>query len=201
MQDERVEQASGADVPSASSGMDESEIITRTKGADPAAWSYLYERYYPLSIGCISAPVRTATAEDVTAEVFLSAVKGIGSYKDHSRPFVAWLNGISRRAVADHQRRVLGRSGFRLPFMRVDDTDVVAPPSSDPANHTERIALQDAMRRLRPAQREVIILHYYVGMDTNEMSVALGKRPTALYSLEARALIALRVDLGDRENS
>ncbi len=57
------------------------------------------------------------------------------------------------------------------------------------------------MRRLRPAQREVIILHYYVGMDTNEMSVALGKRPTALYSLEARALIALRVDLGDRENS
>ena len=51
-------------------------------------------RYILLRLG--SRP----TAEDVTSQVFLGMVRGLGRYSDEGKPFVAWLYGIAQKQIA-----------------------------------------------------------------------------------------------------
>ena len=45
-------------------------------------------------------------------------------------------------------------------------------------------------------QREVIILRHFMGLTTSEIAQFLKRQPSAVYSLEARALARLRQELG-----
>jgi hypothetical protein len=55
-------------------------------------------RYVILRVGSPSA------AEDVTSQVFLGMVRGLGRYRDEGKPFVAWLYGIAQKQIAFFQR-------------------------------------------------------------------------------------------------
>ena len=50
----------------------------------------------------------------------------------------------------------------------------------------------DALRRLTDDQQQVIVLRYYTGFTTAEIAHALERSERAVYSLEVRALAALR---------
>jgi RNA polymerase sigma factor (sigma-70 family) len=56
----------------------------------------------------------------------------------------------------------------------------------------DRLDLRDAINHLKLGQREVIVLHYYLGLTIPEAAVFLGKRERAAYSLHARAVAKLR---------
>lgn len=56
----------------------------------------------------------------------------------------------------------------------------------------ERLDLQQALGVLPESQREVIVLRHMVGLSTPEIAQTMGKSATAVYSLEARALLSLR---------
>ncbi|MBN1629531.1 MAG: hypothetical protein JW990_07200, partial [Thermoleophilia bacterium] len=55
-------------------------------------------RYVFLRLGSPSA------AEDVTSQVFLGMLRGLGRYRDEGTPFLAWLYGMARKQVAFYQR-------------------------------------------------------------------------------------------------
>jgi RNA polymerase sigma-70 factor (ECF subfamily) len=134
--------------------------------------------------------------------VFLGAVKGIDSYRYQGQPLLAWLYRIARNVVGSHQRslfkertltlssvrglpsRVFGRQGERV--------EPVAPASADPGVMGEQFDLRVALRKLPSAQREVLLLKFYVGMEARDISRMVGKEPAAVYSLQARGLQSLR---------
>jgi len=70
------------------------------------------------------------------------------------------------------------------------------PASADPATAVDRLDLEQAIRRLTASQQEVVLLHYYLGLTTPEVAKMVGKKEPAVYSLQARALEALRRHLG-----
>lgn len=128
-------------------------------------------------------------AEDLTADVFVRAMKGLPSYRDTGKPWVAWLYRIAHARVVDHYRRQ---------NRRPDDTDVEATPISVTPNMDARLMRQQAARALREAityltddQQQVIILRFIEGKRIDEVALLLGKKPNAIKALQHRALRSL----------
>ena len=68
-----------------------------------------------------------------------------------------------------------------------------APHGGDPADDIgNQHDVRAAMNELTEEQRQVIELRYYGGLTTAEIAIAMEKTERAVYSLEVRALGALR---------
>ncbi len=74
-----------------------------------AAWQGLYGEYFGRMRNFAYARTSDVTlAEDIAAEVFAAAVRGIGSYRETGAPIGAWLYRIARNITADqveHRRK------------------------------------------------------------------------------------------------
>ncbi|MGH7876828.1 MAG: RNA polymerase sigma factor, partial [Candidatus Dormibacteraceae bacterium] len=83
---------------------EENHLVQRAK-QDPAAFAELYDRHFLRIYRFVYSRVRDQSlAEDVTSEVFMKALRGIGRYQDMGRPFVTWLYQIASNAVTDSFR-------------------------------------------------------------------------------------------------
>src|SRR5260370_30817318 len=83
---------------------DERLLVERAK-SDADAFGLLYDRHVDGIYRFVRARLgNAAAAEDVTAEVFLKALRGISRYRDTGRPFSCWLYRLAATAVADHFR-------------------------------------------------------------------------------------------------
>ena len=196
----------------------EAELIRRAKARSPEAWTEIYTSHYAAIFRYAKARVfDETTAEDIASAVFLGALKGIDSYHYRGRPLLAWLCGIARNVVASYQRELLVPRGegqkrsldlaqrviwhlmrrSRRDDVRAADQDPVSTGSSeaDPAMMVERLDLHNALAKLPANQREVVILRFLVGLSAQEVAEVIGKKPAAVYSLQARAILALREQL------
>jgi RNA polymerase sigma-70 factor, ECF subfamily len=175
-------------------------LIARARANDPQAWAELYAEHHALVYRYVRARVFDETiAEDLASTVFLAALQSITSYRETGRPFLAWLYGIARNTVADHQRKAAsqGRLRDRVFSWRdretpATETEDIGTSMDDPGASVERLDLRRAIAQLPEAQREVVILRHFVGFETAEIAAAMKKAPSAVYSLEARALESLR---------
>jgi RNA polymerase sigma-70 factor (ECF subfamily) len=170
----------------------EAEYVQRARSGDEDAWVTIYEQHYPTLYRYVRARVEDReTAEDLTATVFLEAVRGIGGYRDRGRPFLAWLYTIARNTVNYHRR-----AGYRRPAGAPLGDPAGTPGGGDPASAAVRLDVRRAVAELSKDQREVMILRHFVGLTTPEVSRLLGKHERAVYSLQTRAIKALRKRLG-----
>jgi RNA polymerase sigma-70 factor, ECF subfamily len=175
----------------------EEDLVRRAKERSQEAWSEIYERSHQKLFRYVQARVGDKlTAEDLTATVFLEALKGIASYNSRGRPLLAWLYSIARNVVNYHHRSAFRRKARGESTVRRDALpDLDAGGSADPSLRVEHWDLYRAVRRLSDDQREVIILRYFVGLTTPEVAAVVGKRERAVYSLQTRAIKALRRQL------
>jgi RNA polymerase sigma-70 factor (ECF subfamily) len=180
------------------SSADERALIDRARVGDDEAWRELYGSCYDPIYHYILARVGdAAVAEDLAADVFVAAVRGIESYSG-TRPFLAWLFGIARHIASDHGRRRGRANRIFVPFWRSTDSDAdpaeLVPSGARPEDEVvvERLDLAAAMNQLREPQREVLTLRYFAGLTTAQIGAVMHRDVAAVYSLHARALLALR---------
>ena len=180
---------------------EEASVAEDLKRRDPAAWTRLYDE----NNAALYRYVRVRTgdaqvAEDLTAEVFEQAIKGIAGYRYQGKPVLAWLYRIARNLVSDHLKQARRREAQPLSATRehamsraaLSLTGSQPSGSGDPAGDVHLLDVRDALLRLKDAHREVLALHYYVGLPLPEVAAMLGKKERAIYSLHARAIEALR---------
>ena len=124
-----------------------------------------------------------AEAEDVIQETWLSACRGIHSFRGESK-FSTWLTTIGIRAVHARFRRTSAETLVDLP----DDLRASSPPAA----HHAAIDLERAIARLPDHQRMVLVLHDVEGFTHEEigrrLEVATGTSKATL----SRARRALR---------
>jgi RNA polymerase sigma-70 factor (ECF subfamily) len=80
----------------------ERELVAALSALDPGAWRQLFQEQYGRVYAY--AWLRTgnvADAEDVAANVFVEAVKGIRSFRYRGIPVAAWLFRIAHNETAD----------------------------------------------------------------------------------------------------
>lgn len=134
-------------------------------------------------------------AEDLTAETFLRAFRGLGRFRPrHDDATAAWLLRIAHNQVSNYYRQ-RRRAAASLEDLAMEP---IAP--DDPAGAAERA---DGRRRLLalvaglpPRHQEVIALKYFGGLRNQEIAalLALDQRTVAAYL--SRALDELQRRLG-----
>jgi len=165
----------------------EEDLVRRVKSRDEAAWSELYDLHYPSLYRYAFARLRSREeAEDVAAQVFLEALRGIDRYAYRGRPLLAWLYRIARNLVADQQRLQMRRErASRL----AAGADTYAPAADESLDTME---LLEAISRLTIDQQEVLILRFFMALPARVTAQMLGKNETAVFALQVRAIAALR---------
>ena len=180
----------------------EASLVGALKNRVPEAWAALYDEHSPALFRYVLVRTSdTSAAEDLAATVFLEALKGIDSYHYRGKPVLAWLYRIARNLVSDHFSSVRRKQGQPLSTVRehVLSGSGASPHAvgssalpGDPAGDVHLLDMRNALLRLKDAHREVLALHYYLGLSLPEVARVLGKKERAVYSLHARAIEALR---------
>jgi len=170
---------------------DERLLVERAK-SDPEAFGVLYDRYVDEIYRFARARLGNApAAEDVTADVFVKALRGISRYRDRGRPFSCWLYRIARNAVADHFRHepVSRQLSDRLPDA---DTQVEATA----IRRLEVDDLWGRVEKLPPQQRVAMTLRFRDDRSAREAAAIMGKSEAAVKLLIYRAVGRLRSQVG-----
>lgn len=165
------------------------ELISQAKQGDQSAFGSLYRLHVSSVYKYLSYRLRdTATVEDLTAEVFLRALRKIDTYEYRGIDFSAWLMRIARNILLDHVKS----SGSRLEIVGIAPGEAAAGtvPGSDleVLDRLDREELHAALNRLRPEHQEVLYLRFLQGLSSSEAAEAMGKTEGSIRVLQFRAL-------------
>lgn len=110
-------------------------------------------------------------AEDLAQETFAAAWTAIGTFRGGSS-LATWLHRIAYRKFADAHRR---KPRIALePAVAVDDVRSAAPdPLQEVLAEEQSRRLYQALARLEPADRDVVVLHYLQGLSFTDMAAVL----------------------------
>jgi RNA polymerase sigma-70 factor, ECF subfamily len=167
------------------------EAVERAKAGDTSAVHFLYVRFVDDVFGYVRSIVRdTADAEDITQNVFAKLGTAIQKYEPRQVPFSAWMLRVARNAALDYVR-----ARRQLP---VEEVRLDGAPEQELCGERLR-ALREALARLPPAQREVLVLRHLVGLSPLEIANRLGKTEGAIHGLHHRGRSALQLTLRELE--
>ncbi len=171
---------------------------------DTAALGRLVDRYLPLVYSFVARRVdERAQAEELTARTLERAFEvGLEGSVD-VQALDGFLYRVAATALVDHARR--GRraipSHVRAGDLDTGDDRAVAESIADEeatrlfAASIDRDRLRRAFVRLPDAQRRVIVLRYFDGLEPDEMCAALACSRATLAVEVQEALRALQADL------
>ena len=167
------------------------DLVERAQAGEAEAFGRLYDQYSDTVYRYIYYRVGgKATAEDLTSETFLRALRRIGTFTWQGRDFGAWLVTIARNLVADHFKS----SRFRLEVTTgemLDANEVERSPEDSVLESLSNAALLDAVRRLNPQQQECVTLRFLQGLSVAETARVMGKNEGAIKTLQYRAVRSL----------
>lgn len=125
-------------------------------------------------------------SEDLAQEVFCRMLRFRAGFKD-GLSFTAWMYSIARNAQMDHWRKK------RFETQWEEGYDMADPAVADGIEQQqEGELLQEALRRLPPAKREILVLSRFEEMAHEQIGAILGCEAGAARVRLHRALASLR---------
>ncbi|HTP02049.1 MAG TPA: sigma-70 family RNA polymerase sigma factor [Anaerolineales bacterium] len=180
--------------------MDESVLIRSAQGGDLEAFNTLVLAYQDM---LFSTALRILgddeLAADATQDAFISAFRGINSYRGGS--FKAWLLRTVTNTCYDELRRRKRRPTTPLEPDASDGDELDAPrwladPALTPEQSAEALelehAIQHCLNNLPLEFRTVVVMADLQGLDYTEVAVAVRAPLGTIKSRLARARLRLR---------
>ena len=153
----------------------ENALVKRILAGDRQACVELIGQYHAPIYRLLLHLCRDAhTAEDLTQESFLAAWAKIGGFKANSS-LSTWLHRIAYRKFIDAHRRNT-RAVTTQGDAAIGQVHSKSPnpyESADAGEQAQHLYL--ALDRLKPAERDVVVLHYLQGLSYQEMADVLGQ--------------------------
>jgi len=170
-------------------------LVELAQKGDAEAFGMLYERYVDTVYRYIYVRVgRKQTAEDLTSETFVRALRRIDSFSWQGRDIAAWFVTIARNLVTDHTKS----ARFRLEVTTADMLDAdkhVDAPDDEVLQRMRDTRLIEAVRSLQPDQAECLVLRFLEGLTLTECAKVLNRSEGAVKQLQLRAVRSLRREL------
>ena len=169
--------------------MDDVEAIRRCRRGEANVFRYLVERYQKEAMAHAAAILGNRTdAEDALQEAFLDAYQALDRF-DERRRFYPWFYTILRNRC------------FRLAeFRRTQTTTATGleflTTNSEPLEQS--LALQEALCKLQPESREILMLRHLDGLTYEELSSRLGIPAGTVMSRLFHARRQLQANLGGK---
>jgi RNA polymerase sigma-70 factor (ECF subfamily) len=157
---------------------------------DPIAFAALVDRHAPACLRYATRMLGTREdAEDVTQETLLRAHRALDRY-DSAMSFRTWIMSI----LINRCRTALLQRHRRNARVVLDDTAVESAASEPPVHGDElRDAIERALERIDPAQREAFLLKHVELLTYEEMAAVTGAGISALKMRVQRACDRLQV--------
>lgn len=161
----------------------DAEIMLKVAGYDSKALEQLYDRYAPILYSLIKKIVTDKeTAEEILSDVFVIIWRQIDQFDFTTNNIYTWLITLSRNKAIDVLNRRLDKS---LPEYTDDyEKEFIIPKLSPEIQPIElenvmnnKNKMEKALNSLTDAQKYVLELSYYGGMDQDEIAAKL-KIPT-----------------------
>jgi len=172
--------------------INEKKIIKDCKKGDLEKFSGLYDIYVDKIYRFIFYKTsHKETAEDLTSETFIKALKAIDRFDDNKGAFQAWLFRIARNTVIDF---------YRVKKNLVNIEDVWELGHTD--NVENVLSTQDDLRKVReylgkltPLQREVVILRVWDNMPYKQIAEIVNITEGNCKMIFSRTIKKIRQDI------
>ncbi|NEK87136.1 sigma-70 family RNA polymerase sigma factor [Blastococcus saxobsidens] len=183
-----AEEFAAAEATTTTDGVDVWELVRQAQAGDAEAFGRLYDHYVSLVHRYVYHRVGDrATAEDVTSETFVRALRRIDSLSFQGRDVGAWLVTIARNIIRDQVKS----SRFRLEISTADMRDadrVTEGPEDAVLQHLTNQQLLACVQQLGSEQQECIVLRFLHGLSVSETAEIMGKKDGAIKALQHRAV-------------
>lgn len=178
--------------------MQDHEAIHRLTDGDITALEILVRRYSLIGLRTAFLITRdNGLAEDVVQEAFMRVYDRAHTF-NRARPFQPWFLRIVVRTAIDAvprgAQRVLhpGEAADPVSLFSVDDS---LSPDDLLAHDESRREIWEAVGKLRPKQRAVVVMRYYLEFGEDEMARELNVAPGTVKSRLHTARQSLRAAL------
>lgn len=166
-------------------GSDE-DLMSAVRNGRFDEMEHLFERHHPALVAyCAKITGDRDLARDLAQETFFRIFRSRESFEEGSR-FTPWVYSVARNACLDHLRR-RRPVAVDLSILDLKDEAVLA---SEHLEHRENLdRLENALLRLEPAKRELILLARDETKGYREIARSLG---ISLSSLKVRVHRAMK---------
>lgn len=161
-------------------------LVLAARGGDAEAVRSLYDRFARVVHGVLLGYVQHADAEDLTQDVFQTALQRLSELREPAA-FPGWLLRITRNAALNRARQ---------PRALEVDTSAMADCSAGPDTRLEAQHALAAIRGLPEAYRETLMLRLVEGLSGPEISERTGLTPGTVRVNLHRGMGMLRRALG-----
>lgn len=162
-------------------------LVDAARRGTGSAMDALFRRFAPVVHGVLLGYVQQADADDLTQEVFETAMQRLGDLRE-AAAFPGWLLGIARHAALDAKRRRVPMTGVEI--------DVVDAR----ATHEDRLDAERALaaiRSLPEAYRDTLLLRLVEGLTGPEIAERTGLTAGSVRVNLHRGMALLRAALTD----
>ena len=157
----------------------DAEIMLKIAGYDSKALELLYDRYSPMLYALIKKIIpNQELAEEVLSEVFVIILKQIDQFDYKSSDVYTWLVTLTRNKAIDAMKRGQGKE--KAKYTEEYEKEEILPKLSPEINAIEfsdvidmREKIQVAINSLTDAQKLVVDLSYYEGLDESVIAEKL----------------------------
>jgi len=196
----------------ASTAIDREELIARAQGGDAAELGRLLELYRPYLTLLAQVQIGRrlqgkADPADLVQETFLEATRCFAQFRGTAEPeLTAWLRSILAARLSHLVRRYCGTQARDVRMERLlgdeldrSSQDLVggladrrSSPSQRASRREQAVLLADALDRLPPDYRTVLVLRHLEGLTFPEVAARMGRSLDSVEKLWVRALSRLR---------
>ena len=171
---------------------EEKILIDKCRSGDQDAFGAIYDSYVRKIHDFIYYRTHhRETAQDLTSEVFLKAVRGLASFDATRGSISSWLYRIARNTVIDHYRT-------RHSELDIDDAWGLSAGGDASADVDALMKLEGVrteLRKLKSEQREIVIMRVWEELSYREISEILGKSEANCKMIFSRSIKQLRASL------
>src|SRR5690606_28206292 len=177
---------------------EEEAALVRQAQHDRTQFTLLYRAYVEGIYAYVAYKVKhRQDAEDLTAVIFMQALRRLAQYDLARGSFSAWLFGIARHTVQDYWRRNSHPS-----LVLLEDSAVPSPDASpeQSAIRSEQAAWGRQMIALLPERRQDVgVLKFFGKLRNKEIAAVLKLDERTVASHLSRALDDLKQLLSEEE--
>ena len=189
-----VERSAGAVAAAQTEEQRLTALIARLAHGEQQALAALYDATSAYVYGLALRIVQDqADAEDVTIEVYTQIYQQASHYDASRGTPLAWLLMLTRSRALDRRRHNASHQQREALLEMAASTPSTAPtPEEWSAQRDIQRAVQNALARLSPEQRQVIEIAYYEGLSRREIAEKLGQPLGTVKTRIRTAKMALR---------
>ena len=170
------------------------ELLQKTADGDQLAFKKLYEMSSPKLMGlCLRLMQAEALAEDVLQEGFIKIWDKADTYVPGKGKAMTWMSTVIRNKGLDKLRSLKSKAAeTEIQYEGIEFASIDLEPDKIENLSQDVKGLMACLDKLKPDQRECILLSYYYGHTHQELADKLGRPLGTIKAWIRRGLEDLR---------